>query len=94
MEKNNCQHIPSSPHYSQSNGEAESAVKTAKLLVEKGEDILDALLEYRSTPLSNRFSPAELLMGRKIKASLPTCPRNLETTLSKIVCDKEKELKD
>uniref|UniRef100_T1GAF7 Uncharacterized protein n=1 Tax=Megaselia scalaris TaxID=36166 RepID=T1GAF7_MEGSC len=31
----NCQHIPSSPHYSQSNGEAESAVKIAKMIIER-----------------------------------------------------------
>lgn len=89
----NFSHIPSSPYYSQSNGEVESAVKVAKSLIDKNEDILDALLEYRSTPLSNGYSPAELLMGRKLKNCLPTCPSQLTTPISEDVIQKEKELK-
>uniref|UniRef100_T1GH80 Integrase catalytic domain-containing protein n=1 Tax=Megaselia scalaris TaxID=36166 RepID=T1GH80_MEGSC len=55
-----------SPYYSQSNREAESPVKIAKIIIDTNEDILDALLKYRST-LSNGFSPAELFIGRKLK---------------------------
>jgi hypothetical protein len=29
------------------------------------------LLVYRATPLANEFTPAELLMGRKIRSNLP-----------------------
>lgn len=61
----NFEHQVSSPYYSQANGEVESAVEIAKQLIDKNEDIHDALLEYRSTPLANSYSPAELLMGRK-----------------------------
>lgn len=61
----NFLHIPSSPYHSQSHGEVESAVKND--LLKKKESILDALLEYRLTPLSNGYNPAELMMGRKLK---------------------------
>lgn len=75
LHKLGISHDPSSPKYSQSNGEAEAAVKTAKSLITKNSDNLwQALLEYRSTPLENGLSPAELLFGRKIKSCLPMLP--------------------
>lgn len=40
--------------------------------------ILEALMCYRSTPCSNTgFSPAELLVRRKIRTSLPTLEKSL-----------------
>jgi transposase InsO family protein len=70
-------HVTSSPKYSQSNGMAESAVKTVKSLLTKNVDFYKGLMEYRSTPLENGFSPAELLMGRRIKTTLPMNPDRL-----------------
>lgn len=72
LNKLGISHNPSSPKFSQSNGEAEAAVKIAKSLITKNsENLWQALLEYRSTPLKNGLSPAELLFGRKIRSCLP-----------------------
>ena len=58
------------PHHPQGNGHAERAVQTAK--GKKGNPVM-ALMVYRSTLCSTTgFSPAELLMGRKIRTTLPT----------------------
>lgn len=65
-------HITSSPHYAQSNREAERAVGTVKNLLKKNMDPYLALLAYRSTPLQNGYTPSELLMGRILRSTLPT----------------------
>ena len=65
----------SSPYYPKSNGLAGSAVKVTKNIIKKciesGEDIYKGLLAYRATPLASGLSPAEMLMGRRIKTTLP-----------------------
>lgn len=73
-------HITSSPKYSQSNGEAEAAVKTAKSILKKCKnDVNLGLLAYRTIPLKNGFSPAELMFSRKIRSRLPTLPNKLKS---------------
>ena len=70
-------HTTSSPRYPQSNGEAERAVQTVKNLLKKAKDPYAAILLYRATPLQNGFSPAELLMSRKLQTKVPIVPSSL-----------------
>ena len=71
-------HLTSSPYHPQGNGEAECAVKTVKKLLRDTNDHDLALLSYRSTPLSwCQHSPAELLMGRQIRSTLPISTKSL-----------------
>ena len=66
-------HTTSRPHFPQANGEAERAVQTIKNLLKKAQDPYKALLNYRNTPLDGiNLSPAQLLMGRRLKSPLPT----------------------
>ena len=75
------QHRTSSPKFPQANGEAERAVETIKALLNKTDDPFLGLLAYRSTPLENGYSPAELLMGRKIRSMVPVIPKLLHPKL-------------
>ena len=70
-------HTTSSPYFPHGNAEAERAVQTAKrIITQQDPDI--ALLNYRATPHSaTKVSPAEALMGRRLKTRLPVLERNL-----------------
>ncbi|XP_039650938.1 uncharacterized protein LOC120555860 [Perca fluviatilis] len=67
----------SSPRYPQSNGLAERMVKTVKQVIKKaqqtGTDPLLAFLTLRNTPVTGmEYSPAQLLMGRVLRSTLPS----------------------
>ena len=78
----NFKHVTSSPYFPSSNGMAERAVQTAKTILKKcllsGDDPYVSLLNYRATPLKSGYSPAELMMGRKLKTNIPTLGKNLQ----------------
>ncbi|UYV64399.1 hypothetical protein LAZ67_3000530 [Cordylochernes scorpioides] len=58
-----------------------AGVKIAKLILKKNQDPSLGLLEYRSTPLENGYSPTELLMGRKLRTTLSIASENLNPRL-------------
>lgn len=70
------EHITSSPNYPQSNGKAENAVRTIKILFSKcrlsNQCEFLALLNWRNTPSEGMLtSPAQRLMGRRCKTVMP-----------------------
>ena len=74
-------HKTSSPHFPSANGEAERAVQTVKRLWRKAADKQLALLDYRTTPLEGvNLSPAQLLMGRRLRNKLPSLRELLTPT--------------
>ncbi|XP_064464578.1 uncharacterized protein K02A2.6-like [Ornithodoros turicata] len=79
-------HEPSSPGYPRSNGQVERTIQTFKSMLIKsyseGKDLSVVLLNYRATPNIGSLSPAELLMGRKLRTFVPTLPQNLDPLFS------------
>ena len=68
--------VTSSPNYPQSNGLAERNVQTIKNLLKKVKEGMKdeqlALPEFRNTPISGlQESPAQLLMSRRLRSTLP-----------------------
>ena len=90
------EHVMSSPHYPQSNGEAERAVQTVKNLIKKDGDPYLAMLSYRSTPLKCGFSPSELLMSRMLRTNLPVTRDSLIPAVPdlSLVREKERQLRE
>ena len=91
----NSTHVTSSPRYLASNGKVERAVRTVKSFLKKYNDPYLALLIYRSTPLHNGYSPAELLMGRRLRTTLPVFLDQLKPAIPEYseVLQKEAELR-
>eukprot|EP00794_Sanderia_malayensis_P016471 gene16471-18108_t len=86
-----CNVVTSSPRFPRSNGEVERAVQTTKGILKKSKEPERALLAYRSTPLKCGYSPAELLMGRVIRSTLPIFDSKLNPKIPDIENLKEKE---
>ncbi|UYV82799.1 K02A2.6-like, partial [Cordylochernes scorpioides] len=74
-------HIKSSPRFPQSNGFIESMVKKIKNQLNKGRDPYLSLLGYRTDPLENGYSPAELCMNRKLRTTVPISPVQLQSRI-------------
>ena len=80
-------HTTSSPHYPQSNGKAENAVKTVKRLFtkchESGQSEYLALLDWRNTPSEGiGTSPAQRFLGRRCRTLLPVTETSLHPRYS------------
>lgn len=77
----NIAHHKTSPHFPRSNGQVERAVQTfkngLKKAKEEGKDLHLVLLDYRITPANGLKSPAELLMGRRLRSFIPSHSDNL-----------------
>lgn len=80
----------SSPGYAQSNGLAERTVKTVKHMLKKAQqtntDPHLTLLTLRNTPVTGmEYSPAQMLMGRVLRSTLPTSSTILQPAVPKEV---------
>lgn len=80
-------HETSSPTFASSNGLSEVYVKIAKRLLQKAKesntDIYMPLLQYRNTPLKCGYSPAQLLMSKRLRSNIPSTNNQLSPKLVK-----------
>ena len=71
----NFNHTITNPFYPQAKGQAESAVKTVKVIMRKfvpQEDAWLAILEYRNDQSQGKGSPAQRFPGRAIRTRVMT----------------------
>ena len=59
--------------------------------MESGEDPYIALVNFTATPKADKKSPAELLMGRKIRTLLPTLHQKKQEPQLTLLDNKVKE---
>lgn len=72
-------HTTSSPYHSQGNVRTEAAVKVSESILKKSDDLQIALLNYRNTPpKGHTYSPAQRMVSRRTKKTLPTPDHLLE----------------
>ena len=103
MTSYDIEHVTSSPHYPQSNGKAENAIKTAKNLLKKskvaGTDLYLALLAWRNTPSEGlESSPSQRMFGRRTRTLIPTTsellkPKIVENVRGKLLKRKQLQAK-
>lgn len=76
------QHITSSPYHSRSNGLVERSIRTIKDILKKcysdKKDPYLAILQYRNTPKSCGYSPAQMCMSRRLRTRIPAADSNLK----------------
>ena len=94
----NFVHNTSSPKYPQGNSLAERSIQTAKLLLTKslraGKEPYLVVLECRNTPVDNYASPAQLLMSRNIRSTIPVTRNHLQAKLVDVSQFKEKRIQE
>ena len=80
------EHVTSSPTYPQSNSLAERTVQTIKQLMKKAKeekkDVYLSLLELCNTPVHGTMSPAQLLMSRRLRSSIPCTNKQLRPSIT------------
>ena len=94
-------HVMSTPHFHQSNGHAESAVKLVKRLLQKtsvagntdSDEFARGILEIRNTPRADGRSPAQVLYGHPVRSAVPMHHRAFDKTWQKAAeeCDRRGE---
>ena len=94
-------HRQSSARYPQSNGRAELGVKSAKRIImsnTNSDGSLDndaaarAVLQYRNTPIPEvGLSPAQLLLHRQLRDSIPANPKHLRLHKNWVISAEERE---
>ena len=98
MKKYGVVHRKSSVDYSQSNGRAEAAVKTAIRLIMNNttragsldtDGMMQGLLQYRKTPLQGvDLSPAQILLHCNLRDAIPALPGSYKMHKSWVVLAK------
>ncbi|KAK8771151.1 hypothetical protein V5799_025607 [Amblyomma americanum] len=88
LQRNGIKHVLTPPYHPASNGAAERAVQTIKTKLKKAVggsfdcQLARVLLNYRSTPHETTgCSPAELMMGRKLKTALTLLRPDMRSTV-------------
>ncbi|XP_062507885.1 uncharacterized protein K02A2.6-like [Corticium candelabrum] len=70
-------HLTGAPYHPATNSAAERLVQTFKRFLKKSkkspkEPLQEFIMQYRRSPLANRYSPSELLNNRQIRTKIDT----------------------
>ncbi|XP_062297408.1 uncharacterized protein K02A2.6-like [Scomber scombrus] len=105
LSKNGIRHVTSAPYHAASNGLAERGVQTFKRMMKKCPEgtltakVARVLFSYRVTPhTTTGLSPAELLLGRKLRCTLdsihPDLSRKVKERQERQINDHNKRAKE